>query len=290
MLSVGMATASSVLAAVPLSGTVYEGERVPGISLGYTRGQVEEAYGQPYYCQTYAIPDDFAFCTYPEGGGTLVSVRYEGADGGFAHNQSNDQAFVIRWGEALDGWTTTAGVDTALAKNSPDEAMAAYPDAEVTYRDPDTRNFVESITDWLQGIEIRRTFDGYTGHIHASMSIFVPQPSLPVAQETHVQKIELSATKDRGIRKVYGWAEILDEHGRAATSASVDATWILPDGSTQPAVEDFVGVNGVAFFELFGPKGRSYRGAYTLRIDDVIYGDHTFSRADSILSGSVQVK
>jgi hypothetical protein len=54
------------------------------------------------------------------------------------------------------------------------------------------------------------------------------------------------------VRRVYAWAQILDEHHQAATDAAVYAEWVLPDGSTQPAYEDFVGINATAVFELIG--------------------------------------
>jgi hypothetical protein len=146
------------------------------------------------------------------------------------------------------------------------------------------------VVDWLQGIEVKWSFDSYTGATHVYMSIFVPLSSLPSAQETHVEDIELSARKDHGLHKVYAWAEILEEHNRAATSATVYATWIMPNGSTQPVVEDFVGVDGVAFFELIAPRGRAYRGIYTLRIDDIELDGYTFDLAGSVLEGTVYIK
>ena len=40
-----------VLGDAPAEGTVVEGVSVPGIALGYTRAQVDAAYGQPRYCK-----------------------------------------------------------------------------------------------------------------------------------------------------------------------------------------------------------------------------------------------
>lgn len=277
-----------VLADAPMVGTVHEGDSVPGIALGFSRAQVEDAYGQPNYWQSYAIPDDFAFCTFPvsEGNGS-VSVRYRGADDGLAHNSPDDRVVYIGWGESVSGWTTTAGINTTLAKANPDAVIVAYPEAEVTYLSP---GFVQRVVDWLQGVEIKWTYDSYTGRTHVSMNIFVPLASLPDALETHVETIELFAYRDRGLRKINAWVEILDEHGRAATSATVDAIWKFPDGSTQPAFEDFVGINGVAFFQLIAPNGRSGRGIYELRIDNVALDGHTFDRADSDLNAGVYIK
>lgn len=239
-----------------------------------------------YYCQEYAIPGDFAFCTFPVSGGGLVSVRYRGADGGFAHNAPDDEVAYVGWGEPVAGWTTTAGVNTTLAKADPGAVLEAYPQAQVIQ----PRRNKEVVVDWLQGIEVTWTYDPYTGATHVSMDIFEPLAALPDAQETHVQTIELSAYKDRGLRKIRGWAEILNEYERPATYATVYATWILPDGSTQPVVEDFVGLDAVAFFYLSAPSGRAYRGTYTLRIDDVQLDGYTFDPAGSVLQGTVNVK
>jgi len=169
-----------VLADVPTEGIVEEGVRVPGIDLGFSRAQVEAVYGEPYYCQSYSLPDDAAFCTFRADTGGLVSVRYRGADGGFAGNSPDDRVVEIGWGEPLSGWTTTAGINPALAEADPDAVIAAYPDAEVVYLDS---GLIKSVTDWLQGIEVRWSYDPYTGATHVAMSIFVPLASLPDAQE-----------------------------------------------------------------------------------------------------------
>lgn len=225
-----LVVAVPVLADAPMEGTVFEGESVPGIALGFRRAEVEAAYGQPYYCQDYAIPDDFAFCTFPVSGGGLVSIRYRGVDGGFAHNSPDDEVIYAGWGEPVGGWTTTAGVSTILAKAEAEEVIAAYPHAEVTGR-PGVEG---SVVDWLQGIEVRWTYDGYTGQTHVYMEIFEPLAALPDAQETHVETIELSGYKDRGQRKILGWAQILNEYDRAATYATVYAPGFHPTARPSP--------------------------------------------------------
>jgi hypothetical protein len=283
VLLAALVAAFPALAAVPNEGTVYEGHSVPGIELGFTRAEVEASYGQPYYCQTYAFPNDYAFCTFRASNGGLVSVRYRGADGGFAGNSPGDVVTEIRWGEPFSDWTTTAGVNTALAKTNPQAVIDAYPEAEVS----GTPGIDGILVDWLLGIEVRWSFDGYTGAIHVGMRIFEPLASLPTVEETHVQDIELSGRKDRGRRRIYAWAQILDEHQQAATYAAVEAEWVLPDGTTQLAYEDFVGLDGTAFFDLIG---KLQRGTYTFRIKDVQLAGHSFDAAGSVLEGSVYVK
>lgn len=287
VLLAALVAAMPVLAAVPTEGTVYEGVGVPGIELGYSRAEVEASYGQPYYCQTYALPGDNAACRFRASNGAGVSVRYRGADGGFAHNSPDDVVMEIRWAESLSGWTTTAGINTAVAKANADAVLAAYPAAEVT----GTPGVDGLLVDWLLGIEVRWTYDGYTHSIHVGMRIFEPLASLPTVEETHVQDIELSGYKDRGQRRIYAWAQILDEHQQAASYAAVYGEWVLPDGSTQPAYEDFVGGDGTAFFELIDNIGKSQRGTYTFRVLDVQLAGHTFDAAGSlVLEASVYVK
>lgn len=286
VLLAALVAAMPVLAAAPSEGTVYEGASVPGIELGFSRTEVEASYGQPERCQAISLPGDNAYCAFRASNGALVSVWYRGVDGGFAHNSPDDVVTEIRWGETLSGWTTTAGINTAVAKTDPDAVIAAYPDAEVT----GTPGVDGTLVDWLLGIQVRWTYDGYTGAIHVGMRIFEPLASLPTFEQTHVQDLEMAGYKDRGVRRIYAWAQVLDEHRQAATYAAVYAEWILPDGSTQPAYEDFVGLDGTARFELIGNNGKSQRGTYTLRIIDVQLAGHTFDAAGSVLEASVYVK
>lgn len=281
-----LVVAVPVLAAVPSEGTVFEGVGVPGVELGFTRAEVEALNGQPYRCQNFSLPDDMALCVFEASNGGSVIVRYRGADGGFANNSPDDVVTEIRWSETLSGWTTTAGINTSLAKTDPDAVLAAYPDAEVT----GTPGVDGVLVDWLLGIEVKWTYDGYLGVTHVSMRIFEPLASLPAAEETHVQDIELVGYQDRGRRRIFGWVLILDEHQQAATYASVEAEWLLPDGSTQPAFEDFVGLDGTAFFELIGKPGKSSRGIYTLRILNVHLDGHAFDAADSVLEAEIYLK
>ncbi|MEJ2266125.1 MAG: hypothetical protein P8X95_21970 [Anaerolineales bacterium] len=283
VLLAALAAAMPALAAVPNEGTVYEGESVPGIELGFSRAEVEASYGQPERCQAISLPSDNAYCAFRASNGALVSVRYRGADGGFASNSPEDVVTEIRWGEPFSDWTTTAGINTALAKTDPEAVIAAYPDAEVT----GTPGVDGILVDWLLGIEVRWSYDGYTHTIHVGMRIFEPLASLPTVEQTHVQDIELLGYKDRGRRKIYAWAQILDEHQQAATYSAVYGEWVLPDGSTQPAYEDFVGLDGAAFFEL---TGKLQRGTYTFRVIDVQLADHSFDAAGSVLETRVYVK
>jgi hypothetical protein len=85
MVVLSLAVSVPVLADAPAEGLVVEGQSVPGIALGFTRAEVEEAYGGPDSCQSVEVGGDFAYCSFPVHGGGQVSVRYRGSDGGYAY-------------------------------------------------------------------------------------------------------------------------------------------------------------------------------------------------------------
>ncbi len=78
---------------------------------------------------------------------------------------------------------------------------------------------------------------------------------------------------------------VQDDRDLAAPGASVLATWVYPDGSTQ-AVQDITSSTGYAYFEISSAR----RGTYALRVDDVVLDDHRFDRDSSVLDASVKVK
>ncbi len=272
------------LAAAPAGGTVYEGLSAPGVDLGFTRVQVEAAYGEPSFCQSGSTAGDFAYCSFPVSGGGQVDIRYQGADGGDPSNSPDDVVSNIRWHEQVSGWTTTAGVNTTLAKADPEAVIAAYPEAQVTYN---AFGVVYSVIDAQQGIEIIWAPDFYNGTVHVSMAIFAPRPPAPEpVPAMHVERIDLTASKSRGQRQISAQVLVRNERGLAAVGANVAATWTLPDGSSQ-AVQGVTSSSGYVQFVL---SGRLNRGTYILTIDDVVLADHDFDRAGSVLSASIQVK
>jgi hypothetical protein len=284
ILLASLAAVVPVLADAPALGTVYEGDGVPGIDLGFTRAQVEAAYSEPSSCQSVETSGDFAFCSFPVDGGGQVDVRYRGADGGDAANSPYDVAYIIRWHEQVSGWTTTTGVNTTLAKADPDAVIAAYPEAQVTYN---MFGGLYSVVDAEQGIEIIWSLDFYSGTTHVSMAIFSPRPPAPqLIQQTHVESIDLTAAKSKGRREIRALVRVQNEVGLAARGATVSATWTFPDGTSQ-SVQDVTSNSGYAYFEL---TGRLDRGTYVLTIDDVTLADHVFDRAGSMLSASVKAK
>lgn len=278
-----LAVAVPVLAAAPAEGLVVEGQSVPGIALGFTRAEVEAAYGTPKSCQSVEVPADFAHCSFQVEGGGLVSVRYRGSDGGYASNSPDDVAYHIRWGEQVSGWMTIAGVNTTLARANPEAVIAAYPDGLVTYNQWGS---ILQVKDYQLGIEVNWAYDFYTGATSVSMAISSPgTPPPPREKLTRIAGIELAANKAKGRREVTALVRVQDDRGLAASGATVFATWSLPDGSTL-VVEDVTSTTGYAYFEV----RKAGRGTYTLTVDDVVLANHRFDAANSVLSASIAVK
>lgn len=67
-----LAVVVTVLAAAPAEGVAVEGVSVPGIALGFSRAQVQAAYGQPSSCQSGSVGGDCPLFAYPVDGGGQV--------------------------------------------------------------------------------------------------------------------------------------------------------------------------------------------------------------------------
>ena len=272
-----LAAVLPVLATAPAEGIVFEGESVPGISLGDSRSQVEAAYGQPDSCQG----PDRGYCGFPVDGGGQVFVRYHGADGGPAANLPGDIAHHIHWYRTA--WTTTAGINTAIALDDPDAVIAAYPDAQVT---TNQWGAVVRVQDAPSGISVDWFHDFYGGFTTVTIGIFLPSDPAPIPEQiTRLIDIELTAKKVKGQREIRALLLLRNEKQLAAAGATVSATWIFPDGSSQ-TVTDVTSSSGYAYFELLGVP----RGSYTLIVDDVVLDGYRFDQANSVLVDSIRVK
>jgi hypothetical protein len=285
LLAVALALVVAVpaLADAPAEGLVVEGASVPGIALGFSRAQVQDAFGPPDSCQSVQVAGDLASCAYPVNGGGRVWVRYRGADGGDPSNSPYDVAYFIRWEEQVTGWTTTAGVNTMLARASSDAVIAAYPNGVITYN---AFGSILEVKDYELGIQANWDYDFYTGTTTVSMAISAPStPPPPREKLTRVASVELVSSKERGQRQVRALVRVEDDRTLAAPDAIVFATWGLPDG-TALQVEDTTSSSGYAYFELL----HASKGTYTLTVDDVHLAGHRFDRANSVLWGSVQAR
>ena len=267
----------------PEEGIVVEGVSVPGISLGLTRAQVENTYGEPQWCQSNGNPGNQAYCSFPVDGGGQVNVHYRGADGGIANGTPDDIAFKVGWTEEVSGWTTTAGINTTIAEENPGEVITAYPNSQVVYNQFGN---IYSVIDYPQGIEVLWIPDFYTGQTHIQMAIFYPLPDPPTNENyIRITSINLTTQKIRGKRQVEGFVKVVDSENNSVQGANVIAHWTLPDGSTQ-VVEDITSSSGNAHFEIIDvPRGR-----YSLNIQDVVIEDYTFDSENSILSKSIYVR
>lgn len=274
--------ASPAFAAVPDGGVVVEGESVPGIALGDTRAQVVEAYGEPRSCQS----EGNASCTYDiDGvpGSGHVWISYRGADGGSPTNSADDVLTGVAWYEPVAGWTTTAGVNTALAAENPHAVVDAYPDAVVAYTSWGT---VYSVTAYEQGFSVIWIPNFYAGTTTVRMTIFSPRPAPPPPElRTMVGDIDLTVLKVKGVRQIRAFVKVEKQTTLAAYGADVTATWTYPDGSTHSVRANTSG-SGYAYFEV----NDAARGSYTLTIDDVELDGHRFDRDNSILSADIRVK
>lgn len=276
------------LAAAPAEGLVVEGQSVPGVDLGDSRAQVEVAYGQPESCQNMGYYDGRqglnGICQFDVDGSGRVTVYYFDSDGGPAQDSPDDVVSIIRWSQAVSGWVTTAGVNTTLALTDPYAVIAAYPDAIVTYNS--VFGNIESIEDRALGILVDYSFEYLSGTLSVNMVIRFPGEPAPVPEkETHVTDIDLTATKAKGDHQVRALVRVEDERGRSVAGATVMATWVFPDGTTQ-AVSDLTSRTGYAYFEILDAP----RGILTLRVDDVLLDGYQFDQMNSILSASTKVR
>lgn len=278
--------ASPAFAAVPTDGVVVEGVSVPGLALGDTRAQVVDSYGEPRSCQSGGSTGDNASCTYDIDGAPgsgHVWVSYRGADGGNVSNSPDDVLAGVAWYEPVSGWTTTAGINTALAAENPQAVIDAYPDAVVTYTSWGT---VYSVTAYEQGFGVVWIPNFYAGTTTVRMTIANPRPAPPPPElRTVVADIDLTALKSKGDRQIRAFVKVERQTTLAASEAEVIATWTYPDGSTHP-VQATASGSGYAYFEV----NDAARGSHTLTIDDVVLDEYRFDRVNSVLSASIRVK
>ncbi|MHC4954886.1 MAG: hypothetical protein ACYTGZ_13450 [Planctomycetota bacterium] len=280
----GLAGADGGAAAPPLQGTVHEGESVPGVALGATRAEVYAEYGEPDRCQSLGVAGNAAVCTWiledhPGQGGhaqSQVNTNFRAPDGGDASNSPDDVVTSISF-YGLDGWVTSAGINTDLAARDRDAVFNAYPDAEET-----NSVFVTTLRDWGNGIQVRWQTEYLNQATLVNILIFTPREPPPPPPEREpavlVSELDLAIVK----RTVVGRVRVLNDLNWKARGAEVHATWTLPDGSTRAAQGT---TDSFGLVELVLAKAR--RGTYTLTIDDVVLEDHDFDADGSVLSRTI---
>ena len=273
------------MADVPAYGTVIEGQSVPGVALGFTRTDVEAAYGEPTRCQSVGTAGDAASCTwiledYIGQGGEVqsqVNTRYRSPDGGSASNDPNDVVTTISW-YGLDGWVTTTGINTLFAVNNQDAVIALYPDGIVFHQSL----FDTHLTAYEEGFSVSWHTAYLSGFTSVRMSIFEPRdPPPPREPSVNVSEINMDIYK----RQVIGEVRVLNDLNWKVYGAVVYATWTLPDGTTQ-AVQGTTDSFGLVALVL----NKARKGTYTLTMDDVVVEDHPFDIDNSVLSASIVKK
>jgi hypothetical protein len=283
ILLAALATAIPALAHAPATGAVVEGVSVPGVALGDSQANVEEAYGHPASCTNSGN----ATCKYYVDGGGRVTVNFIAPDGGPAQDSPDDEASSITWDPAVSGWVTTAGINTTIARDDPQAVIDAYPNADITYWYDGA--FVRRVIDWELGISVDRFWDFYCGCAYATISIFRPQepppPPPPRDPLTRVTDISLYANKIKGNRTVWAYVWVDDEYWGDVVGANVIVDWTHPNGSTE-RLQAVTNESGLVSLEMRNVKS----GTHRLDVVDVVYLEHPFDRASSVLTSSIKVK
>lgn len=176
-------------------------------------------------------------------------------------NSPDDVVYNIRWYDQLHGWTTTACVNTTLAKTSPEAVVAAYPNALVTNT---IFGSIYSVVDALQGIGIVWCPDFYNGTVHVCTAVFAPRSPAPQPEkQTHVESIDLTTAKRKGQLENRALVQVRNQLVLVASGATVTATWTYPD-STSQAVQVETSSSGYVQFLL---SGHLDRGPYANMIE-----------------------
>jgi hypothetical protein len=273
-----------VLALAPAEGTVFEGFSVPGVELGYSRSQVEAAWGLSDYCTDRPYYDGQqgldGICQFDvvgvNNGGDQVTVYFLAPDGGPAQASTDDVVTSIQWYTVISGWVTTAGVNTTLAKNDPQAVIDAYPNAEVTYYDS---GYVHEVLDPEMGISIVRDWNVYGAFTTVRMMIFTPYtPPPPPPSPDMIRVADIEMTIER--RSVIARVLVLDDQDQPVEGALVDATWYYPkvDGLQ---VNSATASDGYATFRV----DKARRGNYYLYINDVTLEDYVYDYINSTTLG-----
>jgi hypothetical protein len=269
IVAISLTVTVPALADAPSAGTVYEGDSVPGIALGDTRAQVEAVNGSPRGCHDNNELNDLASCSFDVEGGGWVGVLYQGPNGGNPSGSPDDVVVSIRWGgEEVDGWVTTNGINTPLAKYDKQAVIDAYPNAYLYY---DSVGRLISLRDPELGIQVNwnHAYIFYT----VSMSIFNPYTPPPSPEYIRVADIELFSNSRHSVT---ARVLVLDEQDQPAEGAVVDATWILPKDKFLQ-VSGTTSSNGYATFTI----DKARRGTYYFSIDDVSLDGYVYDNTHS---------
>jgi hypothetical protein len=274
----GLTLTQSALAAAPGEGVVVEGDHVPGIALEDTRAEVEAVNGPPRGCHDINELNDLASCTFDVEGGGWVGVQYRGPNGGNASGSPEDVVVSIRWGgEEVDGWVTTTGISTTLAKYDKQAVIDAYPNAYLSY---DSVGRLISLHDPELGIQVNwnHAYIFYT----VSMSIFKPYTPPPPPDLMRVADIEMSYNR----RSVTARVLVLDEQDQPVEGAVVSAWWVYPinkNNNTNLFTDATTAVDGYAIFRI----GKAPRGDYRINVLNVTKEGYEFDYDNSIILGVI---
>lgn len=163
--------ATAALADVPIKGTVYEGQGVPGAELGAPRDKVESGYGKPATCTSISPTRNSLTCTYLAGGQGVVLVTYT------SYVEPSPVAEEVQMVvsqvsfRGMGDWYTTRGINTVIAQFDPELAVKAYPNAKISYTEDGQ---IRRILSTELGLDIQRQVDNGTSRSTVTMTIFKP--------------------------------------------------------------------------------------------------------------------
>jgi hypothetical protein len=256
-----------VLAEAPAEGIIVEGASVPGIAIGDTRAQVEAVNGPPRSCNDVDESNDVAYCSFDVEGEGWVGAYYKGPNGGNASDSPDDIVTNIKWG-SVDGWVTTAGINTTLALNDKQAVVDAYPNADLYY---DTVGRLYLLRDPKLGIQVQWNHAYIFYDVY--MSIFTPYTSPPSPDYIRVADIELFSSRRHAVTAK---ALVMNEQDQPVEGVIVDAIWMGPkvDGLQ---VSGTTASNGYVTFSI----DKAQRGTYSFSIDDISLDGYAYDKEHS---------
>lgn len=204
-------------------------------------------------------------------------MLYRGPDGGYANNSPDDITHIIKWYN-VEGWVTTAGINTTIALEDPQAVIDAYPNAEVTYYYGD---YVADVWDPEMGIRVTRVWNFYGAFTTVYMSIsspFTPPPPPPPQDKIRVADIEMTADRHSVTARVL----VLNDQDQPVEGAVVDATWTYPKVDSLK-VSGATTSDGYVTFRI----DKARRGTYYLYINDVTADGYVYDLINTTTTGVI---
>jgi hypothetical protein len=261
----------TALAAAPGTGTVYEGICVPDATLSDSRADILASYGEPTNCVDSNVQGAKDYCTYDVAGGGEVGINFRGPDGGEPSGSKKDVVTEIRWADEVDGWVTTAGVNTTMVQYDREAVWAAYPNGVIC---SDHRGW--ELIDYDLGIQASWS----CAYIFCSASMSIFEPYTPPPPPGYMRVVAIHMSVDR--RSVYANVLVLDEDDNPVEGAVV-YTEITGYQKGPLYLYGPTDSDGYVYFEI----NKAHRGDYRLNISNVVKEGYVFDYDISIVLGTI---